>query len=149
MINQNGHRPVNLLRQHDPAEPVRPRHEPQRKYETRILAQLFDQSVRPADEEDEVGCPPLDMSPYEAGKVAARELLAALVEGDDEASWRHNPHQSGGLFRLPFPGGGSPRFRRFMERDGGQAAGAAGALGTAQIVVDKHGFRSGLEPSDR
>src|SRR4051794_32755826 len=59
MINQNRHRPVNLLGQHDPAEAMGPGHQSERQHEPGILAERLGQSIRPADEKGEVGRPPL------------------------------------------------------------------------------------------
>jgi hypothetical protein len=149
MINQNRHRPVNLLGKHHSDEAMRPGHRPERQDKLSPITGRLPMAVRTADEEGEIAGAALGMTFQEIGEVGAAQRLAPFVEHDTATFSRKRRDQTPSFLGKPLVDGSEARFGEFPNLDAGDPAGASERSGMAEIVFDKRLLGPGLEPSDR
>ena len=71
MINQNGDRPVNLLKKHDAHQPVRPGHGAKRQELAGILAELGGVAVRTPDQKGQFPGAVVQVALQQPGEIPA------------------------------------------------------------------------------
>src|ERR1700674_1227933 len=148
MTRQDGRGPVDLFQKHDANHLVRPGRGAERHPQLRHAPQIRRKSVRATDYENSIGdliIPPAAKMP---GKSAAVEIVAVLIERDQQGSCGNCRRNRRGL--LGHPGGGvaRPAFRYFMSLKAAKSEFAADVVESLTVALGQFPLRALLQPPD-
>ena len=104
VAGQNSGGPVNLFQKHDANHLVRPSGGTERNSQSSPAPQIGRKSVRAADHENSIGDRIVPPAAKMAGKSAAVDVVAALIQRHQHGFFGNRGRNRGGFLR--YPGGG-------------------------------------------